>query len=556
MALVVKEQGLMLRSIEFFDLSLKASRKQPVVWSNKANLLRSLGQIKEADECYGKAIKLMPSFRDALHNRGALELERDNPAKAIRWFEKAQKVDSNVATTSSLTEAYIALEEFGRAAKLLNKTRKKWPNDISILVSDVRLLVAQEKHDRARAILEKALTIHPNKGFISYQLGLVYLDQLKVTEATDWFEKALEISPDLIDAHRILNNLYRENEDPRFLLSYAEAITKLPMHAPLYHNLSAAYLSVNEIEAAGDCLSKSIEEIGRNPYLLHGLGVFWLRSGDLGKSRPLLAEASSRLPDNVRFQIDFANLNLKEEKYAEAQQKLDHSKRVEPYNQEIWAYYSLLWKQTDMDKYHWLNQSDQFIKEYELEFKDGLEEFIPRLGSYLRELHSGTKEPLDQSVRNGTQTLDNLWRNGDPLIQEFRVSLNQAIQHFIDSLTPDDTHPFLKRLDKSYRVSGCWSVKLNNGGFHANHVHPRGWLSCCTYVALPDAVKNSDVTQDGWIKFGESSLGLGVRESISRSIKPKEGSCVFFPSFFWHGTNSFSSIEPRLTVPLDIEPSN
>ena len=82
----------MLRSMEFFELSLKASSKQPVVWSNKANLLRSLGQIKEADECYGKAIKLMPSFRDALHNRGALELERDNPAKAIRWFEKAQKL--------------------------------------------------------------------------------------------------------------------------------------------------------------------------------------------------------------------------------------------------------------------------------------------------------------------------------------------------------------------------------------------------------------------------------------------------------------------------------
>ena len=214
-----------------------------------------------------------------------------------------------------------------------------------------------------------------------------------------------------------------------------------------------------------------------------------------------------------------------------------------------------MWKQTNTDKYHCLNQSDRFIKEYELECKGGLGEFIPRLGSYLRELHSGTKEPLDQSVRNGTQTLGNLWRNGHPLIEEFRVSLNQAIQRYIDSLTRDDAHPFLKRLDKSYRVSGCWSVKLNNGGFHANHVHPRGWLSCCTYVALPESVKNSDVTQDGWIKFGESSLGLGARESISRSIKPKEGSCVFFPSFFWHGTNSFSSIEPRLTVPLDIEPS-
>ena len=60
---------------------------------------------------------------------------------------------------------------------------------------------------------------------------------------------------------------------PRFLLSYAEAITKLPRYAPLYHNLAAAYLSVDEVDVAGECLSKAVEEIGRNPYLVHGLGV-------------------------------------------------------------------------------------------------------------------------------------------------------------------------------------------------------------------------------------------------------------------------------------------
>ena len=91
MALISKERGLYLRAIEFFDLSLKSSSRQPVVWSNKGNLLRFLGRIEEADGCYEKAVKLMPSFRDAWHNRGALELDRDHPEKAVGWFEKAQK---------------------------------------------------------------------------------------------------------------------------------------------------------------------------------------------------------------------------------------------------------------------------------------------------------------------------------------------------------------------------------------------------------------------------------------------------------------------------------
>lgn len=546
----------MLRSQEFFDASLKASNKQPVVWSNKANLLRALGQIEESDQCYEKATKLMPAFRDAWHNRGALELDRDNPTKAVRWFEKAQKVDSNVATTTSLIEAHLSLEEYGKAARLLNKTKNKWPGDLSILVGQVRLFLARGEHAKALSVLEEALSRHPNKGFVCYQLGLVYLDQSKITEAAEWLEKALEVSPDLIDAHRALNTLYRENNDSRFLLSYAEAITKLPEHAPLYHNLSAAYLSVGEIEAAGECLSKAIDEIGRNPYLVHGLGVFWLRSEELVQARPLLTEALSRLPDNVRFIIDLANLDLREEKYGDVERRLDHAQRVEPYNQEIWAYYSILWRQTNLDRYQWLNQYDQFIQQHELQFNGESEESIGHLRSYLVGLHAGTKEPLDQSVRNGTQSLDNLWRHKHPIIEKLRVALNNSITSYIDSLVADETHPFLKRIKKSYRVSGCWSVKLNNGGFHANHVHPQGWLSCCTYIALPDSVEDSDATQDGWIKFGESSLGLGPRETIARTIKPKAGTCVFFPSFFWHGTNSFTAAEPRLTVPMDVEPSD
>ena len=67
----------------------------------------------------------------------------------------------------------------------------------------------------------------------------------------------------------------------------------------------------------------------------------------------------------------------------------------------------------------------------------------------------------------------------------FRRSLDQCIRAYIDAMPEDDAHPFLSRIRKSYRVSGCWSVKLNNGGFHSNHVHPQGWLSCCTMFHCP-----------------------------------------------------------------------
>ena len=124
MALISKEQGFYVRAIEFFELSLKSSSRQPIVWSNKANLLRTLGWIEEADQCYDKALKLMPSFRDAWQNRGVLELNRDCPEKAVLWFENAQKIEPSVASTTSLVESYLSLESYEKAHNLINKMKK------------------------------------------------------------------------------------------------------------------------------------------------------------------------------------------------------------------------------------------------------------------------------------------------------------------------------------------------------------------------------------------------------------------------------------------------
>ena len=101
----------------------------------------------------------------------------------------------------------------------------------------------------------------------------------------------------------------------------------------------------------------------------------------------------------------------------------------------------------------------------------------------------------------------------------------------------------VREVNKQDRVVDNGSDK-NHKTQHGQHVE---WLRL-------ESVQQSETTRDGWIKFGESSLGLGTRETISRAIKPTEGTCVFFPSFFWHGTNSFTALEPRLTVPMDIEP--
>ena len=139
-------------------------------------------------------------------------------------------------------------------------------------------------------------------------------------------------------------------------------------------------------------------------------------------------------------------------------------------------------------------------------------------------------------MRGGTQTLGRLLADPHPLIQQFRAALEQRINEYLQQLPQDPEHPLLSRNNGQFRFSGSWSVRLDNQGFHTNHVHPQGWLSACTYLALPDCIRPDDPTRQGWLKLGETSLLLGEQEQVARAICPTPGLVVLFPSFVWHGT--------------------
>jgi uncharacterized protein (TIGR02466 family) len=94
---------------------------------------------------------------------------------------------------------------------------------------------------------------------------------------------------------------------------------------------------------------------------------------------------------------------------------------------------------------------------------------------------------------------------------------------------------------------------LRNAGYHASHVHPRGWISSAFYVDLPDGMAQAS-TQDGCLAFGEPSIATEPPLHAQRVVRPEPGKLVLFPSYFWHGTVPFHSEKTRLTVAFDVVP--
>jgi hypothetical protein len=113
--------------------------------------------------------------------------------------------------------------------------------------------------------------------------------------------------------------------------------------------------------------------------------------------------------------------------------------------------------------------------------------------------------------------------------------------------------PLRRRNTGAYRIKGAWSVQLQPDGFHADHLHPDGWLSSACYIALPDAVEGA--AREGWIQFGRPGIPTAPSLAPQHFIKPEPGLLALFPSCMWHGTVPFSGDQTRLTIAFDVVPA-
>jgi uncharacterized protein (TIGR02466 family) len=159
------------------------------------------------------------------------------------------------------------------------------------------------------------------------------------------------------------------------------------------------------------------------------------------------------------------------------------------------------------------------------------------------------EQPLEQSLRGGTQA-DGIFTHIDPVLVALRDAVRSAVAEHVAQLPArDENHPLLAPRRDEIRFSGSWSVRLRSEGYHANHVHPAGWISSALYIALPPDLGRDEA---GYLTLGDpNSTTLQVPLPPFRTVEPKPGRLVLFPSYMWHGTKPFAEGE-RITVAFDV----
>jgi hypothetical protein len=227
-----------------------------------------------------------------------------------------------------------------------------------------------------------------------------------------------------------------------------------------------------------------------------------------------------------------------------------------PDDQYLIALQTTAWRLLGDARYARLCDYKNLVVPFELEAPPGWPDaasFFTDLKASLNRLHDPHGHPLlFQSLRHGTETTQDLARSADPLIQALFRSFAALIGRYLEQMG-HGSDPLHRRNHGGWRFNGSWSVRLRTSGYHANHVHPRGWISSACYIELPD-VMNDATREDGVLTFGEPGIITTPALSAEYSVRPSVGMLVLFPSYFWHGTVPFASDQARLTVAFDAVP--
>jgi Flp pilus assembly protein TadD len=481
---------------------------------------------------------------DVAANLGLAALKDGTEAEALPRLEAAARASPmHPRLWQVIGLLNRALDRMQHSMAAFRQAAKLAPNDA--LIAQGLAQATFEAGLPATRLFDGALRLDPTKGDILLGRSAAFLAEAGPEALVPDVERTVAAHPGWLPGHALLARLYwlmgdREN----FTRGYDQAIATAPRDTKLWRELVSSLLHAGQFEKALDAIARGRALAGPSTMFDVHEAICVDELGDVAEADRLFAGLTvDRILLAVRLVRHLLRAGRPEQAAAEAERWID-----DPKAEVMWPYISLAWRMMGDPRSEWLEGDPRLVQAFDIE---ELEPGIERLADVLRSLHNAVHQPLEQSVRGGTQTDGPLFRRIEPEIQALRAAIVRTVERYIAELPPPDPkHPFLsKSRQEPVRFAGSWSVRLSRQGHHSNHIHPAGWISSALYVALPDEDMRGPAPA-GWLQFGvQSELGLDLPPM--RLMEPKRARLVLFPSTMWHGTVPFEQGE-RLTVAFDV----
>ena len=521
---------------------------------NLSNLLVATGRLQDAAVTLNELLRTEPRNRAArlalarvLNQGGAHEaaeahgrqLLEANPDDAEAW----SVIGDALRDRSRLSEAEGAFREALRRRP-----------DYAIAQHNLGAVLARMRRaEEALAAMDEAARLGVRGAEIDTNRASALIELQQYAEAQHLLEAAIAVMPTSDVAHERLAKL-------RYMLGDEHWHRDLDAAIAQHGSLRLEFVLGDLLRRAGrhdralEILSAIARRFPNTPEVESSIAVVLQETGRLSEALARARAASARNAADPAIAENLVAILLQSELPEEAAPVIAQWQQKQPQDQRWITYEATAAALLDRSRYRELFDFERFVRAFDVEPPSGasVETFNAELARRLNERHALSAHPLEQSLRNGTQTSRELTHETDEVIRQFFAAIRDPLAQYCAELGRDAQHPFVRRNNNAVTVVGSWSVRLVSGGYHVNHIHPEGWISSAYYVDVPSEIL-SQTERSGWIGFGAPRMPVPGVEA-EHFVQPKRGRLVLFPSYMWHGTTPLRGAEPRLTIAFDARP--
>jgi tetratricopeptide (TPR) repeat protein len=458
----------------------------------------------------------------ALHVAAYVALGRQSEAVATYRRLVALAPDNHTAT-HTLAVALNADSQPEEGERVVRETLSRTRPTAALQLTHARSLIALERFDQAELALRECVRLEPHRAEAHDSLAqLVWMRTGSIGDATRALDQAL---------------LKNEHDDA------------------LWATKAALLQGAGDARGAYESLAERVARPQPAPALLIRAGLAALEF-EPDTALTLAQQTLRAQPNNPTARKLLCAAYLGVGDGAAALSECAILLQATPDDQYLIAMQATALRLLNDPRYEELCDYDKMVLSQRLETPPGwsdLSSFLTEVTSRLNLLHNPHGHRLlYQSLRRGTETTQDLSRSQDPVIQALFHAFAAPIARYRDQMG-EGKDPLRRRNRGTSRFNGSWSVRLHSAGYHASHVHPRGWISSACYIQLPDSMRAGH-TAEGILSFGAPGMITAPSLEAELSVCPELGQLVLFPSYFWHGTLPFHSAQPRLTVAFDVVP--
>ncbi|MDJ0746695.1 MAG: tetratricopeptide repeat protein [Xenococcaceae cyanobacterium MO_167.B27] len=200
-------------------------------------------------------------------------------------LELSEKSDFVYLPSIKVTKKASAIQKQDSSSQALSKPLKINPSSTALSASIV-------PYNPNSVVRSKMTTGKPNAAQIYLEQGLAYWAEQKWQETIQACQKAIDLNPDLVEAHKTLGNaLQKLDRLPEAIGHYARAIELKPDFAEAYANLGTLYATQKKWEQALSYYEKAVELKYDFPGVYRHLAKVWENLGSLENAQKMLAQA-------------------------------------------------------------------------------------------------------------------------------------------------------------------------------------------------------------------------------------------------------------------------